>query len=229
MIVRLAFLGGLLLALYAGWRWWTAQATSAQKAQALRWAAVGVIALALLLSLRGGGAMAIPLLLLLGPLLRRWLMNPAVPATAGATDRRSQVTTRFLQMSLDHDNGVMRGKVIAGRYQGQLLEDLGWSELTQLWRECQSDPQSAAVLEAYLDRTQADWRERLDQRRANAAAGLDIERQEAYEILGLQPGAGPDEIKAAHRRLLQRVHPDRGGSDYLAARVNKAKDLLLNN
>ncbi len=53
------------------------------------------------------------------------------------------------------------------------------------------------------------------------------EREEAYRVLGLPPGASREEIKAAHRRLMQRVHPDHGGSDELAARVNKAKDLLL--
>jgi hypothetical protein len=59
----------------------------------------------------------------------------------------------------------------------------------------------------------------------NETAG--IGREEAYEILGLQPGATKEQIKAAHRRLMQRVHPDHGGSDYLAVRVNQAKDLLL--
>ena len=58
-------------------------------------------------------------------------------------------------------------------------------------------------------------------------ARVAMEREEAYKVLGLQPGASREAIKAAHRRLMQRVHPDHGGSDELAACVNRAKDLLL--
>ena len=117
---------------------------------------------------------------------------------------------------------------------GRRLEELELDELVELWRECHAaDRQSAAVLEAYLDRSQGEsWREA-----AGAAAGSEgggaggdggaMSQDEAYSILGLEPGASKDEVREAHRRLMQKVHPDHGGSNYLAAKINEAKDLLL--
>ena len=54
-----------------------------------------------------------------------------------------------------------------------------------------------------------------------------MSRQEAYQVLGLQPGANVDEIRAAHRRLMAKLHPDKGGVDHLARQVNEARDVLL--
>ena len=112
------------------------------------------------------------------------------------------------------------------------LEDLELGDLIALWAECRGeDAQSAAVLEAYLDRTQGEaWREAAAQGgagpRAPAGAGA-MSQDEACDILGLEPGAGRAAIHEAHRRLMQKVHPDHGGSNYLAAKINQAKALLL--
>jgi DnaJ-domain-containing protein 1 len=126
----------------------------------------------------------------------------------------------------------MDGEVLDGPFKGRRLSDLSLDELLrmlELYRE--SDAQSAAVLEAYLDRErESDWRER-DQTggRGSGATGLSerLTKAEAWSILGLEPGADAAAIRAAHRRLMQRLHPDRGGSDYLAAKINEAKRLLL--
>ena len=103
-------------------------------------------------------------------------------------------------------------------------------QLLELLSECATDPQSANLLEAYLDREHGpEWREAepAGAQRPDPVRDGQMSRVEAYEILGLQPGAEKQEILAAHRRLMQKLHPDRGGSTYLAAKINKAKELLL--
>lgn len=138
----------------------------------------------------------------------------------------SSVSTQFLDMVLDHDSGELNGTVREGRYSGRTLDGLGLEELMALLAECRAaDPQSAAVLEAYLDRYHADhWRERAG---ATRPADENMTIKEAREILGVDESADASEIVSAHRRLMQKVHPDRGGSHYLATKINQAKDLLL--
>jgi hypothetical protein len=144
--------------------------------------------------------------------------------------RISQVNTRFLRVTLDHDSGAMAGEVLEGRFQGQRLEQLSLQQLMSLMQECAVDSQSAAVLAAYLDREHGDtWRDGVEA----GAPGAEppptgpMTREEAYQVLGLSPGADRQAILEAHRRLMQKLHPDRGGSTYLAAQINKAKDLLI--
>jgi hypothetical protein len=152
-------------------------------------------------------------------------------AQGPAPGQQSSVETAFLRMALDHDSGRMVGIVRRGRYRNQAVESLSLDELLNLLLECQNeDQQSVPILEAYLDRMHGDaWRERFEARgNGNSGSGpKDMSVREAYEVLGLAPGASPDEIRDAHRRLMQKMHPDRGGSSYLATKINQAKDLLL--
>ncbi|MGH7055627.1 MAG: DnaJ domain-containing protein [Stellaceae bacterium] len=149
---------------------------------------------------------------------------------AGGSGQTSTVTTPFLRMTLDHDSGAMSGTILAGRFSGMRLDELGTAELLALLRECRAtDEEGARLLEAYLDRTRADWREELHNEgpgAARPAAGA-MSVAEAYAVLGLAPGAGAAEIKDAHRRLMMKLHPDHGGSDYLAIQINRARDVLL--
>ncbi len=143
--------------------------------------------------------------------------------------RNSRVETRFLRMTLDHDSGALSGEVMDGPFRGRKLSQLSFDEAVELYRQCAADSQSVQVLEAWLDRTWPDWRDRPSAEQArNAGGGGAMSRDEAYEVLGLAPGASPVEIKAAHRRLMGHLHPDHGGSNYLAAKINQAKDILLN-
>lgn len=147
--------------------------------------------------------------------------------------RSSTVNTRFLRMNLDHETGELSGLVLEGAFKGRRLNELDLDQLLELLGECRGDEQSAAVLEAYLDREHPDaWRERFAARGGKAGAegvapGGSMTREEAYRVLGLEPGADEEAIIAAHRRLMQKLHPDRGGSTFLAAKINQAKDLLL--
>ena len=143
----------------------------------------------------------------------------------------STVRSAFLEMRLDHDTGEMTGKVLGGAYGGRALDDIDAADLWKLYREVSVDDESRTLLEAYLDRRLSGWRENVE---GDAAAGPGgapdagpMTDQQAYEILGLAPGAGQAEIRAAHRRLMKIVHPDQGGSTFLAAKINEAKDRLL--
>lgn len=144
--------------------------------------------------------------------------------------KTSGVRTAMIEMELDHSTGDMRGTVLAGVHAGRRLEELDIPSLVALRPQC--DAQSLALLEAYLDRRAPAWREN-EQGNAGAGdmgggGGLDaaMPEEEAYQILGLQPGASAEAVRAAHRSLMKKLHPDHGGSDYLAARINRAKDVL---
>ena len=156
--------------------------------------------------------------------------NPTHWLRQGQRTRRqtSRVRSPFLEMELDHDTGAIRGRVIAGACAGTSLDALELSRLVAL--QAEFDPESQALLVAYLDRRDPRWREYAQ---AGATAGQGAARntgkmsqQEAYQILGLEPGASREEISRAHHALMKKLHPDQGGSTYLAARVNEAKEVL---
>jgi hypothetical protein len=120
----------------------------------------------------------------------------------------SHVRTVYLEMELDHDSGAMRGRILAGRHQGASLDALDLATLLELFGEIDGD--SRDLLAAYLDRQQPGWREHAQDdaaggRRTQAAAPGQMTEEESFQIL----------------------HPDQGGSTYLAARVNEAKEVLL--
>ena len=195
-------------------------------------AAGGVVAigLAAFLGLRGELYVAIPLGMF-GLGLLGWM--PFGPAGFSSRTRKSggqvsRVRTAFLEMTLDHDSGAMTGKVLAGRFAGRSLDDLDTEGLVALLRE--ADDESRALLVPYLDRRDPRWREHAQ---GDAAAGRaapgggKMTDEEAYQILGLQRGASERDITRAHRALMKKFHPDQGGSTYLAARINEAKEKLL--
>lgn len=144
-------------------------------------------------------------------------------STAGNTSR---VETRFLRMDLDHDTGTLDGEVLEGPFRGRMLSGLSLAQALDLRDLAAADPQSVQVLEAWLDRTHPDWRDQTAPPPPPPSGGA-MSRDEALQVLGLQAGATPDEIRAAHRRLMRLAHPDQGGSTWIAARLNQARDMLL--
>jgi hypothetical protein len=190
---------------------------------------VGALAVAGLLAVRGRIDLAVPLgavgLSLLG-----WL--PWSAAGFGARSKKSsgqvsRVRSAFIEMELDHDTGTMGGTILAGPHVGQSLDALDVATLTAFLPDI--DAESRALLMAYLDRRHPTWREHA---KDGATAGPGswhtgkMTEEEAHQILGLQPGASLADIGRAHRTLMKKLHPDQGGSTYLAARVNEAKDVL---
>lgn len=161
--------------------------------------------------------------------LRQWWS-----ARSAGAGKRSEVETAWLKMRLDHESGTMTGTVRRGPFQGRYLHELSRDELLRLWRECcAEDAPSARLLESYLDRLMPDWRDAAaggedagaGARQRAAADAMTVE--EAYAVLELEPGADAAAIRAAHRRLMMKLHPDHGGSTWLAAKINRAKELLL--
>ena len=159
------------------------------------------------------------------------LRRQAPVRTAGGLGRTSSVRSAGLEMSLSHDSGEMDGRVLAGRHDGRMLSALQFSELLEVAEDFRGDPDSLRLLESYLDRTHPGWRDDVhaDQahRHSAAAGSRGMDAQEAYQILGLEPDASEAEVREAHRRLMKQVHPDRGGTAALAARINEAKDRIL--
>ncbi|MEI7874724.1 MAG: DnaJ domain-containing protein [Alphaproteobacteria bacterium] len=152
--------------------------------------------------------------------------RPSGGFSSPGTGQRTEVRTAFLQAWIDHGTGDVGGAVLSGRFVGRILDSLADNELLDLHAECAADPDSIKVLEAYLDRRLgADWR--TARRPPPSGSRTGMSRDEALAVLGLAEGATSDEIRAAHRRLIQRMHPDVGGSADLAARINQAKDVLL--
>ncbi|WP_149535490.1 J domain-containing protein [Siccirubricoccus phaeus] len=162
----------------------------------------------------------------LWPRLRGWWANWRFRQRPGAGEGESRVETATLVMRVMLASGEMSGRVVRGPQKGRELAELGLAELLALLADCRAaDPESVPLLEAWLDRVAPAWRE------AEAGAppplGGKMTRAEALEVLGLAEGAGEAEIRAAHRRLMRGAHPDQGGSDWLAARINQARDVLL--
>ena len=159
--------------------------------------------------------------------------TPTAGQSSNASDAASEVESLYLRMRLDHSSGAMNGTVLSGTYQGHTLADLTLKQLLDLYAECRhKDAESVALLAAYLDREHSEWRASHDtnsEQDGHQGRGFSdtMSQAEAAEILGVTEDADDATVRAAHRRLMQKFHPDRGGSTFLAAKINEAKQRLM--
>ncbi|MEM6852209.1 MAG: DnaJ domain-containing protein [Pseudomonadota bacterium] len=212
------------------------RADPAHLAKWLRYLGAGAAGLlGLLLLLRGQVGLAVPALVGAYGIVRGGLRGTPLGGRSGGRRRSpgqsSEVETDMIRMRLDHDTGRMDGDVLMGAFAGKRLSELSISELVDLREECAlTEPRAAKLVAAYIERMRAGERGREEDREARgnqsrSRGAMDVE--EAREVLGVPPGASDEDIKAAHKRLMRLAHPDQGGTDYLASKINQAKDALL--
>lgn len=228
---------------FVAWVWLRNQPSGQQKPAIIKLVVIAGVVMVVVMAITGRLPILFAMLAFLFPLLRRVLPSLLMGRLSGLgggqakPGNQSHVSSDILNMTLDHDSGDMTGDIVKGPMAGRALADLDESEFIGLLQYCRDqDEDSTRLLETYLDRRFGEsWR-------ADDPAGDDSEQSgehegansggiltdaEALDILGLEAGASRDEIIQAHRRMMQKMHPDRGGSNYLAARINEAKERLL--
>jgi hypothetical protein len=228
------------------WVWLRNQPSGQQKPAIIKLVVIAGVVIVVLMAITGRLPILFAALAFLFPLVRRILPSLLMGRLSGLMGsgqakaqpgNQSNVSSDILKMTLDHDSGDMTGEIVEGPMAGRALADLAESEFIGLLQYCRDqDEDSARLLESYLDRRFGDsWRtddpagddRAQDGERESSNSGGSLTDSEALDILGLKAGANRDEIIQAHRRVMQKMHPDRGGSNYLAARVNEAKERLL--
>ncbi|MBV9571266.1 MAG: DnaJ domain-containing protein [Alphaproteobacteria bacterium] len=209
-------------------------------AKGLRYLSAGALALAAAFFLVRG---IVPAAVLLGSVAygvftqgRMWPGGWPQWHSAGPRTQARQTTrvaTDWVDIELDHDTGEMGGRVLKGAFAGKSLHRLTDDEALRFYGEAGiADPETARLIEAWLDRRLgADWRMKTGEKTASSAQGPGsssrMTRDEALRVLGLSKESSEEEIRDAYKRLMMNLHPDRGGTDYLAAKINEAKDVLL--
>ncbi|MBL95545.1 MAG: hypothetical protein CFH06_00519 [Alphaproteobacteria bacterium MarineAlpha3_Bin5] len=231
LALGLALLAGILLAAK-----WFVNADPRIFIKFIKWILFGIIAcvgLYFVLTGRGAWALAVlpaalPYLLRIRSLARTARMFSQMHR--GGRTGSSEVRTKLLHMQLDHGSGKITGEVISGAFTGRKIEQMSLAELILLNDECEKvDSEGARIIRTFLDRENPGWDNFQKSKGSTRSSGktTDMDREEALEILGLPKNASKQHIREAYHRLITNLHPDRGGSTYLAAQINRAKEVLL--
>ncbi len=226
---------GVLFLIWAVGKGYLSPSPKALAKQGRKLAGVGALLFAAFMGMRGGLEMA-----LLAGGVGAWLLGydslrAAIDGWTGQEPRPkavSRIRTAALSVEIELQSGIMQGEVLAGPSMGRTLASLSQEELFAFMKLCvSSDPLASGLLEQYLDRRFPGWREDIEfdlyARQAAATQSTVMTAQEAYQILGLETGATADDVRGAYRALMKKLHPDHGGTTYLAARINEAKEVLL--
>jgi len=228
---KLLLLLGLIVAV---WYWWSYQKRlpQAQRRGFLWksgfWAVLGI---SILLVYTGrmhwlGAGLAALVPLVKGLIALSFRALPLVRILRRFKTTPSQFRTRSLVVTINFSSGQMDGEILVGEHAGKQLSQLSNEQLKAFAEELKSnDRESSVLLQAYLLRSGTQGFQGAEDFKPGGFA--DLSKDEAYSVLGLEPGASQQDIIKAHKRLMQRLHPDRGGSDYLAAKINSAKDKLI--
>jgi len=233
----------LLLLVLLGGGWLVLTMNAKAQVRAMRYAAVSVLVLlGIMLAISGRAFLDLPVGALIVWLARGWFTRgfPGLSRLGAWLDGKPQkagistIETPCLRMTLDQMTGGLDGEVLAGAFQRAHLSQLDLSQLCALLKECRAmDAQSAQLVEVFIDRKYKDWREKTGTDGGHAAGGQTkgtaMTKAEAWQVLDLEPGANQDAIREAHRNLIMKLHPDHGGSTYLARQINAARDVLLEN
>lgn len=237
---RLILLAAVALTVYILFRRAQAQPPHKRRAAYLQLLFGGAAVIAVMLTLAGkmhwlGAALtgavvmlrqSLPLVMRAFPLLSQWLQS----RQAKAAGQHSEVRTQFLKMTLDHSSGELNGEVIDGPWKDWFLSEMSRQQLGELLRFLEAnDDDSVQLLASYLAQRFPGEGDQFSAEEAQGAPPPEtgMTRSEALSVLGLGDDASEEDIVQAHRRLMQKMHPDRGGNDYLAAKINEAKDFLL--
>ncbi len=227
MFIRL-FLGLLLLLGVMWFMSWYGKAGNAERNKALKTGLLYFVAIALLLLVISG---RIPVLFAAIsaaiPFLHRLLAYRGLIGAAGRFAGKrfgpTKLTTKWLIIEYDMGRRSLDASIILGQFEGQKFSTLSESELNSLLAEVHDDFQSRTAVNAYIMmRSGSASQNTAQENHSNGKMSV----SQAYEVLGLEANASKDDIKQAHKRLMQKLHPDRGGSSYLATQINQAKDVL---
>jgi hypothetical protein len=226
----------LIAVIFSLWYWWKiVKSLPSEKRRPFLWRTAfwSVLGLSVVLVASGrmhwlGAGLAVLVPLAKGAFALGLRALPFLQILSRFKTSPSQFRTKSLLVQVNFSTREMDGEILQGEFTGKRLSKLNQKQLQTLAESFkETDRESYLLLQTYMLRNNRGGSENSYQHGNQANNLSELSEKEACEILGLKPDAPKEDIVKAHKRLMQRLHPDRGGSDYLAAKINAAKDKLI--